>query len=469
MKKALSVLLAALLFAAMLTGCTQTPAAQEVEQAVEAAAEAVTEAIAEAAPAGQEAVELTFWRMSTEFSDEDIAAFCKKVTEKYPYITLKTEALSYDSGPEKLTVAMATNATPDIYLDVYSRIAPAVGANLLADMTDLIDTLKGAQMAEGYASIGNIDGKNYYAALLTNNGYNLGVNMSLVEKYGLTDLLPEDHIHWSYDEFLAFLRAAKEAGAADGVVPIQLFAGSRSSDASYYSLMMTAGTQILSADHKSFTGNTAETVGALELLKTMVSEGLSGAGSATFKDEEAYPYFWSQKNILFFANAGAQDGVQLKTKVDAGELEGFKFDFYAYPSPDGTKDPHVVSFGTLGFCIFKNENDPAKIDAAKKVIEMFYEDVEMSTNVCKAVGYAPCNVNVALDYGDAYLNDLVARANEWNAKYADDTFGILEPYWSDVRETFYPNLQGLYTGDMSAQETLDAWQKDVTKVLDANQ
>ena len=59
-----------------------------------------------------------------EKMSQDLA---QEVKEKYGII-LNTEVLTWDAGPEKVTVAMATGATPDLYLDTYSRIAPAIGA-----------------------------------------------------------------------------------------------------------------------------------------------------------------------------------------------------------------------------------------------------------------------------------------------------------------------------------------------------
>lgn len=73
--------------------------------------------------------EVTFWYMPLyEGFDEKMSQdLAQEVKEKYGII-LNTEVLTWDAGPEKVTVAMATGATPDLYLDTYSRIAPAIGA-----------------------------------------------------------------------------------------------------------------------------------------------------------------------------------------------------------------------------------------------------------------------------------------------------------------------------------------------------
>ena len=77
--------------------------------------------------------EVTFWYMPLyEGFDEKMSQdLAQEVKEKYGII-LNTEVLTWDAGPEKVTVAMATGATPDLYLDTYSRIAPAIGGRFIS-------------------------------------------------------------------------------------------------------------------------------------------------------------------------------------------------------------------------------------------------------------------------------------------------------------------------------------------------
>ena len=102
---------------------------------------------------------------------------------------MEYEVLPYESGPEKVTVAYATNTTPDILLDGYSRIAPAVNAGITADVTDVIEEYSDCFLAE------QLDGKmadgNYGFIAMTNGApYGILVNMDLAEQLGVADLLP---------------------------------------------------------------------------------------------------------------------------------------------------------------------------------------------------------------------------------------------------------------------------------------
>ena len=79
----------------------------------------------------------------------------------------------------------------------------------------------------------------------------------------------------------------------------------------------------------------------------------------------------------------------------------------------------------------------------------------------------PCTNNITLDYKDATLNAQAKAAAEFNAKYSHSDFGILEPWWSNFRETFYVQLQALYTKTKTAEQVLTDWEKTANDVITA--
>ena len=188
----------------------------------------------------QEPVTLSVWFYNDPGAEEIYKKFSEAVTTQYPWITVEYEVLPYDSGPEKFTVACATGTTPDIYFDGYSRIAPAVNAGLTMDLTEVAQSNQNVFMGEQKDGI--VDGKYNFIATATGAAYGVFVNMDLANELGVADLLPEDKLTWSYDEYLEFCRAAKAADAS--VIPQALFAGSRSSDAWYYSWFIGNGVEL---------------------------------------------------------------------------------------------------------------------------------------------------------------------------------------------------------------------------------
>lgn len=472
-RKILAVLLAGMMLAACQgkaevpeTKDTAAVSAETVETAKTPDQEAsVRETAADTPQADLEGTEITFWYMPLyEGFDEKMSRdLAQEVKDKYGII-LNTEVLTWDAGPEKVTVAMATGATPDLYLDTYSRIAPAIGGGLTADITDTAQALS-PLLYEGVLDTGKLDAVQGYIPINLSQGYNITVNVSLAKELGIYDLLPEDKIHWSYEEFLEFCRAAREKGEDQNIYATQLFAGSKSSDAVYYSFLMSGGSDILNEEHTLVAVDETKAAQTLGLFRTLIDEELVPAGAATTVDNDIRPNWYSQKLACMFVSTGTGEAVNVKKQIDSGDIQAFNVDIYEIPTPDGKADPHVMSWGSTGFTVFKNSGDEAKTEAARKVIQTFLENQEYSQEVCVQTGNSTVLKDLNVDYGDETLNEQAKRAAASTAAYADSSIGVLEPWWSDFRETFYVQLQSYFTGDKSAETMLGDWKTSGDEVI----
>lgn len=477
MKKKGRRILAVLLAGMMLAACqgkaevpetkdTAAVSAETVETAKTPDQEAsVRETAADTPQADLEGTEITFWYMPLyEGFDEKMSRdLAQEVKDKYGII-LNTEVLTWDAGPEKVTVAMATGATPDLYLDTYSRIAPAIGGGLTADITDTAEALS-PLLYEGVLDTGKLDAVQGYIPINLSQGYNITVNVSLAKELGIYDLLPEDKIHWSYEEFLEFCRAARDKGEDQNIYATQLFAGSKSSDAVYYSFLMSGGSDILNEEHTLVAVDETKAAATLGLFRTLIDEELVPAGAATTVDNDIRPNWYSQKLACMFVSTGTGEAVNVKKQIDSGDIQAFDVDIYEIPTPDGKADPHVMSWGSTGFTVFKNSGDEAKTEAARKVIQTFLENQEYSQEVCVQTGNSTVLKDLDVDYGDETLNEQAKRAAASTAAYADSSIGVLEPWWSDFRETFYVQLQSYFTGDKSAETMLGDWKTSGDEVI----
>ena len=470
-------ILAVLLAGMMLAACQEKAEVPETKDTAAVSAEtvetaktpdqeaSVRETAADTPQADLEGTEITFWYMPLyEGFDEKMSRdLAQEVKDKYGII-LNTEVLTWDAGPEKVTVAMATGATPDLYLDTYSRIAPAIGGGLTADITDTAEALR-PLLYEGVLDTGKLDAVQGYIPINLSQGYNITVNVSLAKELGIYDLLPEDKIHWSYEEFLEFCRAAREKGEDQNIYATQLFAGSKSSDAVYYSFLMSGGSDILNEEHTLVAVDETKAAATLGLFRTLIDEELVPAGAATTVDNDIRPNWYSQKLACMFVSTGTGEAVNVKKQIDSGDIQAFDVDIYEIPTPDGKADPHVMSWGSTGFTVFKNSGDEAKTEAARKVIQTFLENQEYSQEVCVQTGNSTVLKDLDVDYGDETLNEQAKRAAASTAAYADSSIGVLEPWWSDFRETFYVQLQSYFTGDKSAETMLGDWKTSGDEVI----
>ena len=403
----------------------------------------------------EDAVTLTAWYYADEGASEGYDLWAEQVKAAYPYISMEFEELPYDSGPEKFTVAVATNTYPDFYFDAYSRCAPAIKAGKTLDVTELREQY--ADEFLGTQADGVVDGR--YHAIVTNTGaaYCLFINMTKVKDAGLENMLPEDKLTWSYDEYLAFLRALKEAYPDD--YPMELFAGSQSSDMWYYSWLLGNGVQLTTEDLSATAFNSTESrekaIQTLELFKTISDEGLCNPGVATTLDQDGQG-FWKAGKAIICHGAFSNTQGWYRNMQDGTAVE-FEYDAYAMPTFDGKEVPMSGSFGSYSFIAF-DANDEAKNDAIKKAVEIYLTNPECQTIVTNATGRLSVMTDTVVEYDTDAIAETMARGAAYSASYTDSSFGVLESWWTEFRGTFYPNLQDLYTGKIDAGTMLDTWQ-----------
>ena len=474
--KRVALLLLALLVAVMAIGCAVSDAPVEskdeglAQQEESEKSDDSKDETADAEDAATEdlAAELTLWSMplggeSTEdmLTNDLIAGF----NEMYPNVKINLEMLTWEAGPEKLQVALGTGTTPDLYIDGTARTAGLPSKNVLVDISDVI-----AKYQDDYypalLNIGKVDGKNYILPIMSMTVCNIGVNVDLAKELGTYEMLPEDHISWTWDDLYNFCKATTDAGKDQGIYSVSLWAGSQSSDINYYSMMMSNGGEILNTDHTECIANGTANVAVLETLGKLVQEGIAFPGAPTMKDEDMVPLFLSSKVVMDMSSMGSYYLKEMQKMEADGTIEKCpEIEIFMFPTADGKTGQRSGSWGANTMVAFKNEEDAAKIQASKAFMEYYLSRTDFQSQFCALAGNTPIfeGVDVPIDDPDQkVINDQLA---EWTGEYVDASFGILEPYWAECRATFFPQLQAFYSGDITAQEALDAYKADMDEVL----
>lgn len=472
MKKVLSLVLAVLMLVAVFAGCSsktpapetkkdETPAADTAKDNAEAPADAETPADAEES---HDPVTLKVWLYDDPGVDEVYEQWAGYVKEAYPWISMEFEVLPYDSGPEKFTVACATGTTPDIYFDCYSRIAAPVNAGLCIDVTDVLEANSDLFISEQRDGI--VDGKYHYLATNSGAAYCMFVNTDMTDAAGITDMLPADRLTWSYDEFLAFLRAAKEANP--DVYPMDLFAGSQSSDAWYYTWFLSNGVQLTNSDLTATSFNEGENrekaLEVLDLFKTMIDEELVPAGCATMIDQDLQALYFGGKAMI--AHGAFSNGPYFKKLQDEGSSLPFNFTAVAVPTKEGKEPGMSACFGSYGFCGFDNGGHT---EAIKLALNVFLAHPELQDQVTTLTSRISLMKDTVVEYETEEIAQMMDIGVNYTAGYTDSSFGILQPWWTDFRGTFYPNLQDFFVGNIDAGTMLDNWQSQGDAIIAAAQ
>ncbi len=443
-KKILALLLAAIMVVGSITGCTNNKPQTGGE--------------------GKDiSAELTLWcypRFDTQdsFFDEEVMA---EFNKQYPNIKLTTTTIPWEGGPEKVNMAIGSKTTPDILLDADMRLSSYAAKGVLVPLTDVIGA-NAEGMSDSWTNAVVIDGQQYLAPVFTSGGTAMAINVALVEEYGLSDMLPEDHVSWTWDQFYAFCKAATEAGKADGIYSIAMFAGSQSSDSNTMGWLMGSGATVLNEDLSGVALNTADAGKVLDNMAKLVTEGIAMPGATTLIDDECIELFLSGKTFVCqYADLWTIN--QAYERKQNGEIAvPMEAQYYLFPTLDG-KPKTYLGYGATGFCVFNN-GDENKIAAAKAFID-FFMGSEFEGSYIEQAGQLACREGIELYTDKETVSAEAARMSSFGKYYALN-WGSQLGFWAEVRSTFYPEIQAVYTGAKSGQEALNSFAANANKVIE---
>ena len=330
------------------------------------------------APAvAQQPIEITYWAFGSEGSakadtGEMWSDWYGKKLDAYqkanPGVTINFALKGMESGGTTLYVdsAVAAGTPPDIYYDDIFRVQKYYQAGLL-DRVDgaLTAEDKAAYPAAFLALMTDSAGKLY--AIPAGTGYQgYGINKTMFDQAGLTDLLPKDpDRNWTTDEFTAACKAINKP--PDRYCTI-FFAKTPSSDALFNSFFGGfPGCAMFDPAAKKYVVNSPACVEAMKWLHSLSDQGLIVPGPAGFTDDDAQAY-WQRQQIAMGGGYGfdlkAITANGLKDGTIKGPMETYIVNFPhkpgSPPTPLGTFNPHVWS-------VFKQE-DPKKLEAILSLI-----------------------------------------------------------------------------------------------------
>lgn len=397
-----------------------------------------------------EPVEITWWNFPNftaldgevgKFEKQLIAAF----NEKHPEITVNLEMLTFDGGPEKLNVAIATDTAPDVIYDAPGRIIDWAKSGLLAPIDDMFPADVLADIEPAIQEQSSVDGTMYMYPFNT-GPFTMAVNKTLFEQIGAVDLLPLDSESrtWSVEEFEVALKAVKEK--APDVIPVGFFAKSQAGDQGTRGFITNlAGSTFLNDTNDAIALNNAGGVAALEWILKASEQGLLAEGASSMAASDHNDLFLQGK-MAFAINYSAV----LKTQFEPNKTSDFEDILLPYPTVDG-KDPILEPF--LGGLSIFNNDDQAKIEASKVFIDFIVNDPEWSITALKQTGGLSAKNSVTGVYeGSEYAYSEYARKFITTPPTIADGYAEIRTYW-------FPALQKVLLKSDSPSDALAEFEK----------
>lgn len=438
MKKALVILMSAVMVMSMLTGCgsknEETKPAETTTESENTETETAEEAV--------EPVTITFWDENAgDQRTEYYMTIIEQFEKEHPNIKIEYLGLPSADAMSKYTTAIAAGETPDTGGINGNMAAALIGMGGIVPLDEWYNEWEGSEtmiesVMNDVRSFGN-DGKIYMMPTTTNFS-TLWINDQMFADAGLE--APE-----TWDDF--FAAAEKLTDKENGQYGYTIRGGAGSPVVLIDFIYSYLGTNEVFDENGKTTINCDEAVEFLEKYVALYGK-CTPESDITASYKEISANFDSGVSAMLTHNLGSYG-----THVEAfGGTEGFT----ALALPNAANGKNVYAGGNPnGICMFEScEN---KEEAWTWISYLCDHWANSYWN--ESIGQIPTNT---VCYEDEWLNDMqhIKNATETIAK--DTTIAYRAPNylpeWGTINSTYMePAFQSMLSGDMTAKEFLDLW------------
>ena len=358
-----------------------------------------------------------------------------------PDVTIEILPVTYQDGDQQLANLIAGGNAPDIVFEGPERIiGNYANEGLLVDLSDLWEGV--TDIPESISSVSQLDGT-YYMYPLSVAAHCMAINYEAFEAAGALQYIDEETRTWTTDDFVAAceaLKAAMDAGTINCAETGIIYCGAQGGDQGTRALVNNLYSDYyVTEDGSSYNANSANNVKALELLQGMVDEGTMGVSTSYAAADElqafangtcAMTFCWNYSNYTQYA--------------EQAQFTPFAM---AFPSDDGV--PELEMAGPYGLCVFNND-DQAKIDAAKEFVKFVCDDQTAGVETVKTTGFFPAHEG----WGDIYEGDETRAPFSLMSEYLGRYYS-LTPGWVAQRALWWPMLQAIMGTGADVQTAAD--------------
>jgi ABC-type glycerol-3-phosphate transport system substrate-binding protein len=359
-----------------------------------------------------------------------------------PNITVKYEALDWDTTNEKLNVVLTGGTPPDVVTIDMTWLPKLAALGAYADLKDLSGgKLNGVAWADAYTP-GALEAITYndqiVAALYDFDTYALYYRADLFEQKGL-------QVPKTWDDLMAVAKQLQEGEEYYYEFDADTFHGSQ--------WIYENGGSLLSTDNKSVVFNSPEAVQGIEFYSSLLTEGVA-INWTTDQGERIQGV--KDGRIAMFSDGPYYMGI---LKSAAPEMAGlWRVASHPYGNNPGSY------LGGTGLMIPANSKNQA---AAWKFIE-YAMQVENQINVYKLAGAAPA-LTAALESPEVNVEDPYFGGEKAFAVFLETMKTAHHfPYvrqWSDIDAAFTNAMQQIALGQKSVKDALDEAAQTSTDAL----
>jgi multiple sugar transport system substrate-binding protein len=394
------------------------------------------------------AVEITWWDYPNFATlDGELGKYEKEMVkafnQKYPDIKVNVEMLSFNGGPEKVNVAIASNSAPDIIFDYPGRITDYARQGLMADLSDMFRAKDLKDFNPTILEACKYDGKIVQYPFNVAN-FMMAVNKTMFEQAGLANLLPlnkPDRL-WTTEDFTKALKAIQQK--RPDVAPFIFYCKTNQGDQGTRTMAINLfGGEVMNPAMTEYALNKGGPVQFLDWVQQGVKEGWIPKGGEAMTSNDAIDAFLQGKAAftILYSNVLRNTNASKKT-VQFDEA------FLPWPTPAGVKPRLDTYIGTVG--VFDNGNKD-KVAAAKKFVDFMINDPAWGQKNLASTGGFSARASAKSPYADpeaVFAGTMV----KYTGRYYNTVKGFVA-----MRTAWFPNLQAAMLGLKSSQEAMNAF------------
>ena len=366
-----------------------------------------------------------------------------------PDIDVIRQYIPAGNASEKMMIAIASGNTPDVITDYLGRVSAYWDQDALESLNGTLSEEELNDYIPGLLDFCSING-NLIGYPVPYAGRLWAVNSVIAERAGVLNLIPQgENLEWGFDTFMVATRKINEL---EGIYPIGFFASGASGD--YYTLIffqMFGATLYEKGDHTKTTLNSNAGVEALEWMIQMVEEGLAPLGPAGMCDDD-FVAMRAAGKIAFGGWPFTQK--QAQEHYDNGLIDYVAKDIFIEPPHKmGTPAPPLF-IGPPMFSVCKNASDK---DAAI-AFALYMTNAENTQKIADTYSRIGTRKSTKTSSLKARVGQNIAMKN------GIGDLGLTSPYYLEVRDLLYPQLQAAFMGQKTAKQALDDFAQAVSEL-----
>ena len=376
----------------------------------------------------------------------------KRYKEKNPNVKVNVQVIPAEQRADKLSVAMQTKELPDMFFDSSFALSEYAHMGALEPLDDIIDQESKEDIPAAIWDNVSIDDKVYFYPFGHNPG-TLAYNADMFKEAGLDKYIGGEHeiVTWSLDDLKTITKTLREKNSS--VEPFGLFAKNNQGDTWNMSYMKMFGNPFFGKDGEIVV-NRKDGVKALNYINQLRKDGLTTRGAETLASNDVNAMFQNKQIAISFANSVLFNGI-LKDMKD-GKVDPFDMRLANIP---GEKQPITFTYVTSSV-VFNTENK-ITMKEAKKFVEFYSTDKEL-IKASKNTLPVRDSISKELENEIPYLN-----AYKENSKYITN-FSNNSPGYAELRNTFFPELQAVFTGEKNPEQALNDFAKQGNRIIKEN-